>query len=277
MPFTPVRDETEYLSTAGLKGVRVIVTRPRHQCDRLIAMLAQRGAYARCLPVVEIQAPPDVGAAIKALSHLSRFDRVIFTSANAVGGALSLEPDLPRASGFPEVAAVGPATRRVLEQAGIPVAITPETEFSSEGLLRHPRLVASAIRGKRILIVKGSGGRRLLADGLEAAGASVVSVDVYRRSRPEGKISELLVEPLTAFDLIVLTSGTAVEHLLEIASEAEKRQILAMPMLVPSERIARIARDLGAQQAPFVAGGPEDEALLRGVESWRRSMTNGTK
>ncbi len=277
MPFTPVPEETGHLPTAGLEGVRVIVTRPRHQCDRLIAMLAGRGADARCLPVVEIEAPPDAGAAKETFAHLRRFDRVIFTSANAVGGALALKPDLPSTSDLPEVAAVGPATRRVLEKAGIPVAITPEAEFSSEGLLRHPRLVASAIRGKRILIIKGAGGRRLLADGLEAAGASVVSVDVYRRSRPEVRISELLVEPLTEFDLIVLTSGTAVEHLLEIASEAEKRQILAMPMLVSSERIARIARDLGAQQAPFVAGGPEDESLVRAIESWWRSMTNGTK
>jgi uroporphyrinogen-III synthase len=266
-----VSEGVRKLSTPGLSGVRVILTRPRQQCNALIAMLAKRGADACCLPVVEIEPPTDVAPAIQALGQLSRFDFVVFTSTNAVGGALVLKPDLPKVADMPAVAAVGPATRRALEQAGISVAITPEEEFNSEGLLRHPRLKSSLVRGKRVLIVKGAGGRRLLAEALDAAGASVASVDVYRRSRPGGKISELLGEPLSDFDLIVLTSGTAIEHLLDIASGAEKRQILAMPMVVSSARIARIALKRGARLAPLVADGPEDQALVRGVESWSES------
>jgi uroporphyrinogen-III synthase len=240
-------------------------------------MLAKRGADARCLPVVEIEPPTDVAPAIEALEHLNRFDIVIFTSSNAVGGALLLKPDLPKVAGMPAVAAVGPATRRALEQVGISVAITPEQEFSSEGLLRHPRLESSLVRGARVLIVKGAGGRGLLAEALDAAGAGVASVDVYRRSRPEVEISELLGEPLTDFDLIVLTSGTAIEHLLDIASRVEKRQILAMPMVVSSARIASIARKRGARRAPLVAEGPEDDALVRSVESWSESRAENFK
>ncbi len=277
MPFTLVSEGVRNLSSLGLAGVRVILTRPRQQCDTLIAMLAKRGADARCLPVIEIEPPTNVTPATEALEHLSRFDFVVFTSANAVGGALVLKPDLPKVADIPAVAAVGPATRRALEQAGISVAITPEEEFSSEGLLRHPRLDSSLVRGKRVLIVKGAGGRGLLADALDAAGADVASVDVYRRSRPEVKISELLGEPLTDFDLIVLTSGTAIEHLLDMANGVEKRQILAMPMVVSSARIARIARERGARRAPLVAEGPEDEALVRSVESWSESQAENSR
>ena len=255
----------------SLAGVRVILTRPKRQCDALIAMLEQRGADARCLPVIEIEAPADAAPAIAALEHPGRFDLLVFTSANAVGGALLLKPDLPELADLPQVATVGPATRRALEQAGVSVAITPGEEFSSEGLLRHPRLDESLLRGKRVLIVKGAGGRGLLADGLKAAGAEVTQVDVYRRSRPEAGLSKLLGEPLTNFDLIVFSSGTAIEHLLDIASKVEKRQILHMPMVVSSGRIARIVRERGAQRPALVADGPEDKALVRAVESWQEN------
>lgn len=257
------------VSATTLAGVRVILTRPRHQCDRLMAMLRERGARACCLPVIEIEAPRDVGPAIEALEKISHFDIVIFTSANAVDGAIALKSDLAGSENLPAMAAVGPATRRALEAAGIAVAIFPPGEFSSTGLLRHPRLDPSVARGKKVLIVKGVGGRAVLLNALEAAGAAVTCVDVYRRSRPEVRISELLEETLSEFDLIVFTSGTAIEHLLELVSDAEKREILAMPSVVSSERIARIARKRGARRTPVVASGPEDEALVRAVETWR--------
>lgn len=264
------------VSSPSLAGVRVILTRPKQQCDALIAMLEQRGADARCLPVIEIQTPEDASPAIVALDDPGRFDMLVFTSANAVRGALSLKPDLAESAGLPEVATVGHATRRALEQAGISVAITPAEEFSSEGLLRHPRLEASALRGKRVLIVKGSGGRGLLADALKAAGAEVTAVDVYRRSRPQAGLLDLLGEALTRFDLIVFTSGTAIEHMLDVASRAEMRQILDMPMVVSSGRIARIACKRGARRPPLVADGPDDQALVRAVESWRESRPDKT-
>lgn len=273
----PVSEDARNVPAPGAAAVRVILTRPRHQCDALIEMLGQRGVDARCLPVIEIEAPADAAPATEALENLSRFDLVVFTSANAVAGAFSLKPDLSKIADLPEVATVGPATRRALERAGISVAITPAAEFSSEGLLRHPRMAPSVLRGKRVLIVKGAGGRGLLADALRTAGAEVDSIDVYRRSRPKVRISKLLGEPLSNFELIVFTSGTAVEHLLAIASGAETRQILGMPMVVSSERIACIVSRHGARQAPLVAEGPEDEALVRAVESWPVIRAEKTK
>ena len=265
-------DRVRDSSSAALAGLRVILTRPKHQCDALIDMLQRNGAEARCLPVIDIEPPRDTQAAVDELRRFGRYDVAIFTSANAVRGALSLKPDLPAIAHPPEVAAVGPATRRALEQAGVGVNVIPDKDYSSEGLLSHPRFETSKVRGKSILVVKGEGGRGLLAEALGRAGARVACADVYRRSRPEVKISELLPEPLSAFDLIVITSGTAIEHLLDIASEAERRQILAMPMLVSSERIAAIGRDCGAQDSLLVADGPEDEALVRAVENWRRTQ-----
>lgn len=273
MPFTPVSERVKKIVSAELAGVRVILTRPQHQCQALIAMLEARGADARCLPVIEIELAADPAPAMEALENLARFDLAVFTSANAVRAALSLKPDLASTAATPAVAAVGPATGRALREAGIPVAITPANEFSSEGLLRHPGLKASAVRGQRVLIVKGEGGRGLLAEALTSAGALVAPVNVYRRSRPEVRISQLLGEPPGEFDLIVLTSGTAVEHLLAMASAEERQQILGMTMVVSSERIARIAREHGARRRPIVAAGPGDDALVEAVRSSRENRS----
>lgn len=266
----PVPERAGEAAAGSLAGVSVILTRPRHQCRRLIAMLSARGAEARCLPVVEIEPPPDAAPAKAALSDLSRFHTAIFASVNAVHGALALCPDLGPPPAALGVAAVGPATRRALENAGIAVAIAPHGEAGSEGLLAHPGLAPEAVRGRRVLIVKGAGGRGLLEERLEAAGATVTAVDVYRRSRPGGRIPELLGGALSKFDLLVLTSGTALEHLLELASPEETRRVLDMPLVVPSERIAQIATRYGARRRPLLASGAGDAALVEAIERWRR-------
>lgn len=264
----PVPNKTGEFSAARLAGTGVIVTRPRHQCAGLLRMLQKCGAHVRCLPVIQIEPPADTAPARRALDRFGSFHMAVFTSTNAVEGAVALRPDLNAYAGSVAVAAVGPGTRRALEGAGIGVSVMPENEFSSEGLLGHSTLAADEVRGRRILIVKGEGGRAVLFERLTAAGAEVSCADVYRRRRPEVRIPELLDEPLSRFALIVITSGTAIEHLLELATAAETAEILNMQFVVSSGRIADLARTAGARRAPIIAEGPGDEALVRAVRSW---------
>jgi uroporphyrinogen-III synthase len=259
-----------------LSGRGVIVTRPLKQCDALLRMLQARGAHARCLPVVEIEAPSDPAPAIDALNALENFDIAIFVSANAVRKALELKTN---GRAFPNtlaVAAVGPATRNALEQAGVRVEIEPSGEYSSEGLLRSPALTADAVRDKRVLLVKGEGGRSLLADTLTQGGAHLTRIDVYRRSRPRGSIHALLGEPLNGFDFIVLTSGTALDHLLELASPEESAHVLNTPLVVVSTRLADIVVERGAKHEPIVAAKPADAAIVDALERWLARASPGT-
>ena len=268
MPCTLVREQAHESAGSTLSGRSVVVTRPLEQCDALLRMLRARGAHARCLPVVEIEAPPAPAPAVRVLNELENFDIAIFVSVNAVRKALELRTN---GRAFPNtltVAAVGPATRDALEQAGVRVEIEPSGEYSSEGLLRSPGLKADAVRDKRVLLVKGEGGRSLLADTLIQAGAHLTSIDVYRRSRPQGSIPALLDEPLSGFDFIVLTSGTALDHLLELASPEESAYVLSTPLVVVSTRLAEIVIERGARQEPIVAAKPADAAIVDALERW---------
>lgn len=263
-----VREHAAKSPRPALAGSRVIVTRPRRQCHALLEMLRARGAYARCLAVVEIEPPADPAPASQALNALENFDIAVFVSANAVRMALELRTDSRGFPGTLAVAAVGPATRDALQQAGVRVEIEPTDEFSSEGLLRSPFLAAEAIRDKRVLLVKGEGGRSLLANAFTQAGAHLTSIDVYRRSRPPGKIRELLGESLERFDFIVLTSGTALEHLLDGASPEESAWLLGIPLVVVSRRLAGLAIERGAKHQPIVAAAPSDAAIVDALEQW---------
>jgi uroporphyrinogen-III synthase len=268
MPFTLMREQAHESPGSTLSGRGVIVTRPLKQCDALLGMLQARGAHARCLPVVEIEAPSDPAPAIRALNALENFDIAIFVSANAVRKAMELKTN---GRAFPDalaVAAVGPATRNALEQAGVRVEIEPSGEYSSEGLLRSPALTADAVRDKRVLLVKGEGGRSLLGDTLTQDGAYLTRIDVYRRSRPRGSIHALLGEPLNGFEFIVLTSGTALDHLLELASPEERAHVLNTPLVVVSTRLADIAVERGARHEPIVAAKPADAAIVDALERW---------
>jgi uroporphyrinogen-III synthase len=76
----------------------------------------------------------------------------------------------------------GPATAEALAAAGIAGAQIPETTFDSEGLLALPEL--SDVRGKRVLILRGDGGREYLGDALRARRAHVDAVACYRERSP---------------------------------------------------------------------------------------------
>src|SRR5271157_3301601 len=198
-----------------LHGIGVLVTRPQHQAMPLCRLLETSGASTFRLPAIDIRPLPEQRSMASRLGRLEAFDLIIFTSANAVRfGAALLEQrrDLP-------LAAIGPATARALNQAGYRVMVQPTDGFYSENLLQHPRLAAMA--GKRILLMKGSGGREPLQDEFTRRGAHVTIAEVYRRERAALSADELAaLEAQFAAGAIQVITATSVEigiNLLELA------------------------------------------------------------
>ena len=104
---------------------------------------------------------------------------LVFVSTNAVQYAFPLLPDqLPLDIG---VAAIGQATANALDAVGLPATLVPE-RMDSEGLLALPEL--ADLRGRHVIVLRGNGGRELLADTLVERGATLQQVEVYRRRLP---------------------------------------------------------------------------------------------
>ncbi|MES2886031.1 MAG: uroporphyrinogen-III synthase [Pseudomonadota bacterium] len=242
-----------------LAGLRVLVTRPAHQAGGLLLRLEDAGASVQALPLLRITAPQDVDAARTALQAGSTAHFWIFTSANAVDGAVALH-----AAGWPQqLFALGQGSVRALAKHGH-AAIAPEGG-SSEDLLLWPEL--AELSGKRVLIVTGEGGRAVLADTLRARGAQVGIARCYRREalpHEPGKVSALLA----ATDVVVLTSGEALTALLALAS------LTMQPLLLPSRRVAAAARAAGCKGPILLPAAVSDAAILSRLEQWQRAPHN---
>jgi len=252
------------MDSGALAGRRIVVTRPRDQAAPLARLIAAAGGDALLFPLLEI-APADDHRPLEALARqLGDYRLAVFVSPNAVTHAL---PTLLAAGDWPASlipAAVGPGTVRALEDAGIAGCIAPRERFDSEGLLALPELAPDAVAGCRVAILRGDGGRELLADTLRQRGASVDAVTCYRRSGPAGGFASLLDAWHDArLDAIVVSSSEALRYLVDGLPPEGRAALQRTPLFVPHARIAESARALGLDRVVLTEGA--DSGLISGL------------
>ena len=250
-------------SPLPLRGRTILVTRPAHQANVLTQLIEQAGGQSLLFPAIAIEPPSDPQGAAALLHEIASFDFSIFVRANAVDQAFVLAPGLAR--GLRAVFAVGTATARALRGHGIADVIVPEDAADSEALLRLPQL--QDVREQRGLIVRGEGGRELLADTLEQRGALVRRAECYRRARPNGNPSELLAQWKDGrIDAVIAMSTDTLANLWDLLGEEGRALLLATPLFVPHARIAEAASRLGMHNVAITDAG--DEGVVRGLSAW---------
>lgn len=254
------------------KAVRsVLVTRPAGEAaDRLCAAVKAAGYEVYSQPLLELAGLGQLAAAERhMLLDLDHFQHIIFISGNAVRFGMELVndhwPQLPVGINW---YAVGAATAHSLERFHIQ-AITPGKTMSSEGLLALPYLLN--VQGQRVLIIKGEGGRDTLRTELMRRGALVDELACYRRTLPDLPAGQLAAQiTQQVIDVIMLSSGEGLANLLLLLSPAETTKLKAVGLIVPSERVADMARGAGFEQI-VIAENASDVAMLRALQEWRPS------
>ena len=227
------------MSTPG-----VLVTRPAEQAGGLVAALTARGLRALEFPVTCLEPLPDATPARKTLAALGPGDWLIPVSPGAVSQLHRLV-----ASGGPELsnvsfAAVGEGTAAALEEAGWPVSARPEQGDGAEALLRSGAL--GDLAGRQVAICRGLGGRRVLDEALDAAGARVLPVELYRRVPADSDPARLrawLERGEVA--IICLSSASAAEHLIRIAGPDLRPALAELRVVAPSRRVLKLAAEHG--------------------------------
>ncbi|MGM0632403.1 MAG: uroporphyrinogen-III synthase [Pseudomonadota bacterium] len=257
--------------SAPLAGLTVLLTRAEPLLSESARALEAAGARVLPIPLIRIEPvhePAAVQAVKNAIMELDRYDMAIFISTNAA--TLGMDwidrywPQLPR-----DLTAwsVGPGTARVLERFTWPVSC-PEEGVTSEALLDMPAMCD--VDGKRIALFRGVGGRETLAATLRERGATVDYIELYvREPRPEAvdKIAAALAEgPLHAVVASSLQITQELEELVGWIAGGERLQ--AIPLLVPSERVADYAVQAGFRTV-INAGGAGDAAVVRALSSLR--------
>lgn len=256
------------MTDTPLDGAAILVTRPEGQADGLCRLIEQAGGEAVRFPALAIRPPRDTEAVDHALMDLRDYDLAIFISPNAVRFALLLAQAHGGLPAGPVLAAVGRGTAAALRAQGYRDVLCPAARFDSEGLLALPEL--QEVRGRRVMIFRGEGGRERLAQGLRERGAEVDHAEVYRRVRPDtdpGPLWQRLEQG--RLDLLTATSVDGLQNLLELAGERGRVALLGLPLIVVSERMAEAARELGFLRPPVVAAGAGDEALMEAIGKGR--------
>lgn len=257
--FVPEAD-----SAPPLAGRLIAVTRPAGQAASLCDAIRAAGGEALLFPVLAIAAVEDDGALAATIDRLDDFDLAFFVSPNAVEHALAAVRDRRSWPSRLAVATVGKGSERALAQVGFAHVIAPARGFDSESVLALPEFAESAMRGKRILIFRGDGGRDLLADVLRERGAEVVHVTCYRRYRPALDPAILLAPAARGeLDALLLTSSEGVRNLAAMLGEADCERLHAVPVFAPHPRIAAHAREAGFATVIETEAG--DDGLLRAL------------
>jgi len=248
---------------------KVLVTRPEKQAENLCFLLEQIGAKPVKMPVLKIVAVEPIAKIREALSDIQQYQWLIFVSANAVNFALSANNGkIPNLLGS-KIIAIGQATASALKNVGIDVDLVPKQGFNSEAVLALPEL--QQFNGVACLIVRGQGGRELLRETLEERGARVEYLEVYRRMLPKvdtNPVYNLLDKK--ELDVVTITSVEALNNLLKILG-SKKLQLFSIPLVVISERIGKMAAELGFKQI-IISQQPTDTALVEAIQKGRRSV-----
>ncbi len=179
----------------SLQGRRIVVTRAREQAGDLVRALQEHGAEAVIAPVIRIQPLDNLGALRAALTGLSAYRWVVFTSQNAVQivfDRLVAWGLTPRVFSSTAVAAIGTATADALTVRGVVPAVIP-AEFVAEALAEA------------------------LIQRLRRHGATVENIAVYRTVPVQADLSGLAKDISRGrIDAVTFTSSSTVRSFVEL-------------------------------------------------------------
>ena len=238
---------------------RVLLTRPAEESATLAATLSEAGIYSSSLPLLDIEPLPITPERQAVLRDVGRYCAVIVVSKPAARLALQqLDQARPHLRWF----SVGAATAQVLADRGLDVHY-PQTGDDSEALLQLPALREAIARpDARVLILRGEGGRELLAERLREQGASVDYLELYRRFLPaydSGVLTQRI--QLERLNGLVVSSGQGFLHLQALAGP-DWPQVAQMPLFVPSPRVYEMARAAGAEKVVDCRGASAAALLV---------------
>lgn len=218
MGYATVR--LQRLMTRGLSGRRIVVTRAREQAVALVHALEDHGAEAIVAPVIRIRPVENLGALRAALSGLSAYRWVVFTSQNAVQIVLDRLVAwglTPRVFSTTSIAAIGSATADSLRSRGLVPALVPD-EFVAEALV-EALIEASggSLAGARVLVPSAEDVREVLSAGLRDHGATVEDIPVYRTVPVQGDFGPLASEIVARrIDAVTFTSSSTVKSFVNL-------------------------------------------------------------
>jgi uroporphyrinogen-III synthase len=198
----------------SLTGLRVLVGRARHQASALSAGLRELGAEVIEIPFIEIRKPQSHKPLDSALKHLDEYDWLILTSVNGVDAVWQRAKKLKLSKKhfeYLKIAAIGPATRKAIEENGLKVDVVPK-EYVAESVVKSLR---KQVKGKCILLARAKVARDVIPRELRKLGAKVDVVEAYETVIPKSsrvQLKAVLKDPRRHPNVITFTSSSTARN-----------------------------------------------------------------
>jgi uroporphyrinogen-III synthase len=219
-------------------GLRVLSLESRRgpEMAKLITNYGGQATVAPSMREVPLETNTEALAFAKKL-FAGEFDAVIFLTgvgtralARVVETAYPLHRYLEQLRKV-AVVARGPKPVAVLKEWNVPIALTAPEPNTWREVLRALDENASAVplKGRRIAVQEYGVSNPELIAGLKERGAQVTSVPVYEWALPEdtGPLrSAIAALARNEMDVILFTTGTQVDHLMQIATEMHEEDAL---------------------------------------------------
>ncbi|URN99141.1 uroporphyrinogen-III synthase [Leclercia adecarboxylata] len=244
----------------------ILVTRPSPAGDQLVSRLRTLGQVAWSFPLIEFSPGRELPQLAGHLGALQAGDLLFALSQHAVEFAHArLQQDGQNWPDAPRYFAIGRTTALALHTESGQDIRYPLDRETSEVLLQLPEL--QTVVGKRALILRGNGGRELLGDTLRERGAEVTFCECYQRSHKHyDGAEEAMRWQARGVTTLVVTSGEMLQQLWTLIPQWYRENwLLRCRLLVVSERLANLARELGWQDIR-IADNADNDALLRALQ-----------
>ena len=246
--------------------MNILVTRPSPAGEQLVSRLRTLGQVAWSFPLIEFSPGRELSTLANSLYALQEGDLVFALSQHAVEFAhAQLQQENRCWPTAPRYFAIGRTTALALHTvSGIDVRYPLDREIS-EVLLQLPEL--QTVAGKRALILRGNGGRELLGETLTARNSEVTFCECYQRcAKYYDGAEEAMRWHQRGVDTLVVTSGEMLQQLWSLIPQWYRENwLLRCRLLVVSERLANLARELGWQEIR-IADNADNDALLRALQ-----------
>ncbi|WP_156801477.1 uroporphyrinogen-III synthase [Psychromonas sp. CNPT3] len=217
---------------------RLLITRFEPHASRLVKLLNEQGVFSLAQPLLEVQSSAECHDVD--LIFVTRYDYIIAISAAAVKYT---EQALDKKA-WPTATfiAVGKRTQKMLQQATQKEVQCPPLQHDTQGLLALACL--NCVQGKKILILRGVGGRAKLKKTLESRGAEVSYYQPYQRVVIDLNMDELVENwQLHKINGAIISSIELLENF--TTRVRDKHWLYELHLYVPSQRILDRALQLG--------------------------------
>jgi uroporphyrinogen-III synthase len=230
-----------------LRGVRILVGRARHQAGALSTELRKLGATVIEIPFIEIRRPRSFMPLDSALRNVSEYDWLILTSVNGVEAMWERISKLglkQTALNHLRIAAIGPATKKAIEQRRVKVDVVPR-EYVAESVVRS---LQRRVRRKRVLLVRAKVARDVIPRELRKAGAHVDVVEAYEtvvprtsRTRLRSTLANRALRP----NVITFTSSSTVRNFTALAGPSAGKHLDGIRLASIGPITSSTLRELG--------------------------------